>query len=425
MYKDIRASRQHVAGHATEVFSGMRIVRGFNRQRSEAGRFITNNHYMARQELLAWWWARWVDIAWSILIPVVSAGVLAFGGMRILDDMAAVQAGTLAPAAALTPGDLVMFLTYLAWLLDPIAMLASSATQFQNGLAGLDRILDLMNEPLEFEPDPKAQVISKDTTAGRITLRDVWFTYPESHEPVIRGIDLEVQAGATVAFVGPSGSGKTTLCNLIARFFDPTRGVIALDGLDLRDIQIESYRRLLGIVEQDVFLFDGTVNENIAYAARDTADEQIRHAAKLANAHGFIEQLDDGYDTVIGERGVKLSGGQRQRLAIARAILVSPRILILDEATSSLDTESERLIQASLRTLMADRTCFVIAHRLSTIAHADLIVVLENGRVIEQGQHDELLARSGRYRYMVDLQTQPVQELEGLEDADPVYATGP
>jgi ATP-binding cassette subfamily B protein/subfamily B ATP-binding cassette protein MsbA len=208
-----------------------------------------------------------------------------------------------------------------------------------------------------------------------------------------------------IALVGPSGAGKTTLCNLIARFYDPTSGAVLLDGVDLRDITAESYRRLLGIVEQDTFLFDGTIAENIAYGRRGATPDEITHAAKLANAHEFIAKLADGYDSLIGERGVKLSGGQRQRITIARAILADPRILILDEATSNLDTESERLIQGSLQTLMANRTSFVIAHRLSTITHATRILVLENGRIIEQGRHEDLMRASGRYRDMVDLQT--------------------
>jgi ATP-binding cassette subfamily B protein/subfamily B ATP-binding cassette protein MsbA len=210
-----------------------------------------------------------------------------------------------------------------------------------------------------------------------------------------------------IALVGPSGAGKTTLCNLVARFYDPTGGAVLLDGVDLRDITAESYRRLLGIVEQDTFLFDGTIAQNIAYGRRGASADEIERAARLANAHDFIVKLSNGYDTIIGERGVKLSGGQRQRLTIARAILADPRILILDEATSNLDTESERLIQGSLQTLMAGRTSFVIAHRLSTITHADRIVVLENGRIVEQGRHDELMSASGRYREMVDLQTSP------------------
>ena len=230
---------------------------------------------------------------------------------------------------------------------------------------------------------------------------------------MLQDIDLDVRAGEIVAFVGASGSGKTTLCNLIARFYDPDAGVIELDGRDLRDVGVESYRRLLGIVEQDIFLFDGTVAENIGYARPGAMMPDIEHVARLAHAHDFIRELDQGYETIIGERGVKLSGGQRQRIAIARALLADPRILILDEATSSLDTESERLIQAGLDTLMRDRTSFVIAHRLSTITHADQIVVLDQGRIVESGSHDELMQRAGgRYREMVALQFQEMSVSE-------------
>ena len=240
---------------------------------------------------------------------------------------------------------------------------------------------------------------------GRVEFRDVSFRYPRSDEPVLEEVSFVAEPGMMVALVGASGAGKTTLSNLVARFFDPSSGAILLDGRDLRELRLASYRRLLGIVEQDVFLFDGSLAENIAYGSRSSTLEGIRRAAEIANAAEFIDAMPKGYDTLIGERGVRLSGGQRQRIAIARAVLADPRILILDEATSALDTESERLIQQGLERLLRDRTSFVIAHRLSTIAHADLIVVLRHGRIAETGTHESLMDSSGLYREMVLRQT--------------------
>jgi ATP-binding cassette subfamily B protein/subfamily B ATP-binding cassette protein MsbA len=409
LYRDIKVSRTAIDAHATEAFGGIRVVRGFDRSKGEAGRFSRGVHFMTRQEIHTWWWSRGVDIAWALMIPVATTSVLIYGGTQIIHGR-------------MTVGDMVMFTTYLMMLLGPLEVLASSASDMQTNLAAFDRVLDVLAEPAEFH-DTRGEVeVSRSSARGRINLRNVWFRYTslsgdkdkpaELLPPVIRDVSLDVQPGETIALVGPSGSGKTTLCNLIARFYDPTQGVIEFDGIDLRRIRVDSYRRLLGIVEQDVFLFDGTIAENIGYGRRDATPAQIAEAARTANAAEFIEKLERGYDTLIGERGVRLSGGQKQRLAIARAILADPLILILDEATSNLDTESERLIQRSLTRLMRGRTCFVIAHRLSTIRHASRIAVIEDGRIIEVGTHDELLAGGGRYAEFLRVQ------VEGQKAAD-------
>ncbi|MFV2069375.1 MAG: ABC transporter ATP-binding protein [Pirellulales bacterium] len=391
LYRDIRARRQEVDSHATEAFGGIRIVRAFGRQRSEAARFVRGNHMLVRQQLHAWWWARIIEIIWDVLLPLASTGLLLYGGYRVLQGQ-------------LTLGDLTMFLVYLAMLLSPLATLATSATAFQNSLAGLDRVLDLLDEPQEIPPAPNALMLRPKEVAGRITLEDVSFHYPATQRMVLSDLRLDVAPGETVALVGRSGAGKTTLCNLVARFYDPTYGTVRLDGRDLKTLQLDSYRHLLGIVEQDIFLFDGTVRENIGYGNRRADSDQIEAASVAAGADDFIVELHAGYDTVVGERGVKLSGGQRQRLAIARAVLADPKILILDEATSNLDSESERQIQQSLARLMEGRTCFVIAHRLSTVQHADRIVVLRAGQIVECGTHDALMDRCGHYRRMIDLQ---------------------
>ena len=390
-FRVIRKQREQIDAGATEAFAGMRIVRAFSRQKREAARFTTENNLMARQELYAWWWMRVVEMIWETLIPLASAGLLFYGGWRVLDGH-------------ITVGDLMMFLVYLLMLLEPLATLAQSATQFQNSLSGLDRVLDLLQEPREMPSTPDSIKADRKSIAGDVAFENVSFTYPGTDAPALNSVNLTVRAGQTVALVGPSGAGKTTLSNLVARFYDPSSGRVTFDGRDLRDYDVESFRSLLGVVEQDVFLFDGTISQNIAYARRDATVEEVRAAAEAANATEFIDRMTDGMQTVIGERGVRLSGGQRQRLAIARAILADPKVLILDEATSNLDTESERLIQQSLGVLMRGRTSFVIAHRLSTIAGADIIVVLENGRISQTGSHSELMSEGGKYRAMVEQQ---------------------
>ena len=396
LYRDVRKQRQDIDAKAVESFGGMRVVRAFGRQRREGVRFVGENHYMTRQEVYAWWASRGVEILWDLLLPAASGALLLYGGLRVLNHQ-------------MTLGDMMMFLVYLAMLLEPVAVIASSVTQLQANLSGFDRVLDLLAEPREMADNPGSRKIDKADVIGRLTLQNVGFRYPEGDKDVLNGIDLEVQPGETIALVGRSGAGKTTLCNLVARFYDPTSGSVKLDGLDLREIDVESYRRLLGIVEQDVFLFDGTIAANIAYADRHASREAVIRAAQVAYADEFIDAMPEGYDTVIGERGVRLSGGQRQRLAIARAVLADPKVFILDEATSNLDSASERQIQRGLSALMRGRTSFVIAHRLSTIRDADRIVVLQDGKVAEVGTHDELMERGGGYREMVLLQSeQPV-----------------
>jgi ATP-binding cassette, subfamily B, bacterial len=404
IWRDVRLLRRRIDAHVTEAFSGIRVIRGFGRQRTEAIRDTRDQHLNLRQEMLAWWLSTAVDIAWSLLIPLGVAMLVWYGGGRILGDAQAVAAGRLPAASAFTTGMLVTFLFYLAMLLEPLATLAGTASNIQNGLAALDRVLDVLEEETEFAGATGTLILRPEEVAGRFTLRHVSFQYPGRRFPALQDVTLEVPAGHVVALVGPSGAGKSTLCDVIARFNDPDEGVVELDGIDIRKIDLKGYRRLIAVVEQDVFLFEGTIAENIAYGTRGATPAAIARAAEAALAAKFIEEMDEGYETLVGERGVRLSGGQRKRLAIARAIMTDPRVLILDEATSELDAPSERLVHRSLASLMRGRTVFVIAHRLSTVAHADLIVLLDRGRIVDQGQHPELLGRSGPYRALVDAQ---------------------
>lgn len=388
IYRSMREDRSTIDARVTETFGGIRVVRAFRREPREEVNYAVGHHTVIRKSI----YAQWVELAlatvWGLLVPGISLLVVWYGGYLVL-------------RGAATIGDIFAFQIYAVLLIQPVWAIVNSVSQTQRSLAAMERVFEVLGMQVDKPDVPDA--IDAPEFVTEFDLAGVNFEYRPGI-PVIRDFDLHVKGGMTVALVGPSGAGKTTLTDLVARFHDPTSGSIRLNGIDLRKLKLHSYRRMLAVVQQDTFLFDGTVRENIAYGLRGASDEQIIDAARRANAHEFIDVLPEKYDTLIGERGFKLSGGQRQRISIARAILANPQILILDEATSNLDTESEQLIQSSLAELFKGRTTFVIAHRLSTITHADLIVAMDQGRIVETGRHDELMAKQGFYFDMVERQ---------------------
>jgi len=388
IYRAMAEARADIDARITETFGGIRVVRAFRRERKERREYAVTHHTIIRKNLLAERLRLVVSAGWGLLIPAISLAIVGFGSYLVIHGK-----GTI--------GDIIAFQMYAFMLLSPVSQIVFAMSSTQQALAAMERVFDAMSWPEE-KPD-RPDAIAAPTPIAEITFENVGFEYQEGR-PVLHEIDLTIPAGSTVALVGPSGGGKTTLTDLVARFYDPTSGAIRIDGVDLRDITLQSYRAKLATVPQEVFLFDGSVRDNIAYGRRQAEDDAIIDAARRANAHDFILNLAEEYDTLIGERGVKLSGGQRQRISIARAILADPEILILDEATSNLDTESEQLIQAAMKDLLADRTTFVIAHRLSTITHADLIVVLDAGRIVQLGTHAQLMGEDALYRYMVERQ---------------------
>jgi ATP-binding cassette, subfamily B, bacterial len=391
IWKSMGQDRSEIDARVSEGLNGLRVVRGFAKEHSEEASYLLGQHTVVRKHSLATRTQRSVALVWDLVMPLTQITILVFGGYLVLHGQT-------------TIGTLMAFQGLLMRLIDPITELVKSISETQRGLAALERVGDVLDKPEEKPDRPRA--VDAPAHVREIHFDHVHFGY-RKETPVIRDFELRVPGGAVVALVGESGAGKTTLTDLVARFHDPTSGAIRVNGLDIRDMRLRSYRKLLGIVQQETFLFDGTVSDNIAYGRPGASTEEVEDAARAAHAHDFVSRLPEGYDTLVGERGVKLSGGQRQRLSIARALLAAPEILILDEATSNLDTESEQLIQASMQRLLKGRTTFIIAHRLSTIRQADLIVVLGAGRILEVGSHDSLIRRDGIYAEMIDRQLQP------------------
>ena len=381
LFRERSKINAEVAGRLTESFSGVRVVKAYRAERREALTFTRGAHRLFRNVAQTMTGFSAVSSFSTLLLGIVGVAIMWVGAHEI-------QAGRM------TVGSFVSFTLYLGLLVGPVVQIVSIGSQITEAFAGLERIRELRDESREDEGDAAREPLSR--IEGRVEFRDVSFEY-EKDVPVLHDISFASSPGTATALVGPSGAGKSTIIGLVAAFYRPTSGAVLVDGRDLARVRLSDYRSQIGVVFQDNFLFDGSVYENIAYSRPDAPREEVLRAGAIARCDEFVERLPNGYDTVVGERGVKLSGGQRQRVAIARAVLADPRILILDEATSSLDSESEALIQEGLADLMRGRTTFVIAHRLSTIRRADAILVVEGGRIVERGRHEELLARGGRY----------------------------
>ena len=388
-FRENRARIADINSQIEDSLSGIRVVKSFGNETEEMRKFNAGNDRFVDSKKVSY---RYMGIynsgmgAFSTLITVISliVGALLMTGGK------------------LGAADLVTFLLYINNCTDPVKKLVNFTEQFQNGYSGYERFLEIMSIAPDIQDKPDALPLKN--VQGEVTFENVSFHYEESKENVLSNVNLHVPAGDYVALVGSSGAGKTTLCSLLPRFYDVTEGRILLDGKDIRDVKLKDLRDEIGIVQQDVYLFAGTIIDNIRYGRPDATDEEVIRAAKAANAHEFIMELADGYDTDIGQRGVKLSGGQKQRLSIARVFLKNPPILIFDEATSALDNESEKVVQKSLELLAKDRTTFVIAHRLSTIRNAKRILVLTENGIAEEGTHKELLAKGGIYAHLYEMQ---------------------
>jgi ABC-type multidrug transport system fused ATPase/permease subunit len=381
VFRERSVINAEVTGRLTETLNGVRVIKGFNAEQQEIKTFESGVERLflnVKKSLTA---TSLVTSSGSLLLGLASTGILGAGGYMIIQH-------------TLTPGELLSFTLYLGFMIAPILQMSNIGSQLTEAFAGLDRTEELMN--MKPEDDGIERPIKIGSIKGDVEFNNVSFAYEEGKD-VIRNISFKSPLGSVTALVGTSGSGKSTIAGLAASFLTPDSGTITVDGVDLSKVSLNSYRNQLGVVLQDDFLFEGTIRENILFPRPQSTEEELQRAVKAAYVSEFTTRFEKGLETVIGERGVKLSGGQRQRIAIARAILANPRILILDEATSNLDTESESYIQDSLKNLLQGRTTFVIAHRLSTIRQADQILVIENGVIQEQGKHEELIQLKGRY----------------------------
>jgi subfamily B ATP-binding cassette protein MsbA len=377
-----------VTGRLTESLGGIRVVKSYTAEKREEIVFTKGAHRLFRNVAKSMTGVSATTAGSTVIVGVIGILMIWLGGRAIL-------------AGQMTLGDLIAYIFFIGLVAAPLVSIASIGTQITEAFAGLDRIREILDMPTEVDEDATREEVPP--LRGDVAFDDVWFEYTEGR-PVLRGVSFHAAPGTTTALVGSSGSGKSTLISLVMAFNRPTKGRVLVDGRDLATIRLGEYRKQLASVLQENFLFDGTILENVGYARPGATVEEIKDACRIAHCDEFISRFPEGYDTIVGERGIKLSGGQRQRVSIARAILANPRVLILDEATSSLDSESEQMIQDGLRQLRSGRTTFVIAHRLSTIRSADQILVIEEGQIVERGTHAELLALNGRYRQLYDKQ---------------------
>ena len=389
IFRDRGKINADVKGRLTETLGGVRVIKAFNAEEQENKNFAKGVDLLYQNVKKSLTATALISSASAFLIGLASTGIMGIGGYFMMEQ-------------TMTTGEFISFTLYLGLMIAPIVQMSNIGSQLTEAMAGLDRTQELLN--MSEEDDPEVRVNSLASVVGDIEFKDVSFGYEKSKE-VLHSLSFKAPAGSVTALVGSSGSGKSTIAGLVATFLNPDSGTVSLDGHDLSSINLNSYRHYLGVVLQDDFLFEGTVRENILFPRPNASEKELDAAVKGAYVDEFTDRFDEGLDTVIGERGVKLSGGQRQRISIARALLANPTVIILDEATSNLDTESETFIQKSLNGLMRDRTTFVIAHRLSTIRQADQILVIEDGVIVERGKHDELLEKKGRYHELYTYQS--------------------